>query len=291
MRYMFKVFSPTLVIIIAFVMGNVFAYILQVQLTRYIADDIYVMKISQLIYCVMSFVVPTLLANKIYSIKKRSSLLKVKKLSFVLYLTVLFFMIMFLPTVNLILYLNSKISLPAFMAFFESWAIEKERLLNSITEQMLTTNTLLGLTINVFIFAVVAGIGEEMFFRGYIQGQFAQRYNHHIAIWITAFLFSAIHFQFFGFFPRMILGAIFGYMAFWSASITLPIVAHVINNTIAVVVYYFKCNSIVSSEFEKPYYIQIIISLPIAILMLIEIKKECSKNRTVCLDNVNKKIE
>ena len=57
--------------------------------------------------------------------------------------------------------------------------------------------------------------------------------NAHVAIWVTAIIFSAVHMQFFGFVPRMILGALFGYLAYWSGSLWLPIIAHAFNNMCA----------------------------------------------------------
>ena len=56
----------------------------------------------------------------------------------------------------------------------------------------------------------------------------------HIAIWTTAIIFSAMHFQFYGFIPRVLLGAFFGYLAFWSGSLWLPIFAHALNNSLVV---------------------------------------------------------
>ena len=57
----------------------------------------------------------------------------------------------------------------------------------------------------------------------------------HIAIWITAIIFSAVHFQFYGFIPRVLLGAFFGYLALWSGSLWLPIFAHALNNSLVVI--------------------------------------------------------
>ncbi|HMR19324.1 MAG TPA: CPBP family intramembrane metalloprotease, partial [Sphingobacterium sp.] len=64
--------------------------------------------------------------------------------------------------------------------------------------------------------------------------------NHHLAIWITAVVFSAIHFQFYGFFPRLLLGAFFGYMMAWTQNIWVPVVAHFINNaSVTLLAFYF----------------------------------------------------
>jgi hypothetical protein len=63
--------------------------------------------------------------------------------------------------------------------------------------------------------------------------------NIHLSIWITAIVFSAIHMQFYGFLPRLMLGAIFGYLLIWSGTIWAPILAHFTNNALAVVTYYY----------------------------------------------------
>ena len=75
--------------------------------------------------------------------------------------------------------------------------------------------------------------------------------NHHIAIWVTAIIFSAIHLQFFGFFPRMLLGAFFGYLLVWSKSIWLPIYAHFLNNSMAVVAAYMLNINLTNEEIDQ----------------------------------------
>jgi len=74
--------------------------------------------------------------------------------------------------------------------------------------------------------------------------------NEHAAIWLTAFLFSFFHMQFLGFFPRMLLGAVFGYAAHWSGSLLLPMVGHLINNGVAVLIAYFIGVEALSPEVE-----------------------------------------
>ena len=70
----------------------------------------------------------------------------------------------------------------------------------------------------------------------------------HIAIWITAFIFSAVHMQFYGFVPRMLLGALFGYMFVWTGSLWVPVLMHFVNNGIAVVVNYLIDNQGLASD-------------------------------------------
>ncbi len=71
-----------------------------------------------------------------------------------------------------------------------------------------------------------------------------------MGIWVSAILFSALHMQFYGFFPRMLLGAFFGYLLLWSGSLWLPIIAHFVNNCVAVIFYYLKFNGIKVVDIE-----------------------------------------
>src|SRR5690606_8788842 len=81
---------------------------------------------------------------------------------------------------------------------------------------------------------------EELFFRGFLQNTFLKKWqNKHLAIWVTAILFSAMHLQFFGFIPRMILGAFFGYLMVFTGSIWAPIIGHLTNNGLAVIISFY----------------------------------------------------
>jgi hypothetical protein len=72
--------------------------------------------------------------------------------------------------------------------------------------------------------------------------------NIHVAIWISSILFSAFHVQFFGFVPRLLLGALFGYLYYWSGNIFVPMLAHIINNSLTVIVIYLNQQGMVSDE-------------------------------------------
>jgi membrane protease YdiL (CAAX protease family) len=97
-----------------------------------------------------------------------------------------------------------------------------------------------GLLVNLFMIGILASVGEELIFRGLLQRLlFGLVRNVHVAIIITAILFSAFHFQFFSFLPRLILGLILGYLMFYGRSIWYPILAHFVNNTMGVIYYYF----------------------------------------------------
>jgi membrane protease YdiL (CAAX protease family) len=107
-------------------------------------------------------------------------------------------------------------------------------------------NHLGDLLLNLLVIAIVPAIGEELLFRGYLQQSFSNWLsNPHVAIIVTAVLFSAIHLHFQAFLPRFILGVLLGYLFYWSGSLWLPILAHFANNAQAVIISYptFKVDS------------------------------------------------
>ena len=104
-----------------------------------------------------------------------------------------------------------------------------------ITKAFIAGQSVGSLLVNILLIAVLPAIAEELFFRAGLQQIFQQWFrNPHVAIVLTAFFFSALHLQFYGFFARMLLGVFLGYMFYWSRSLWLPIVAHFINNAFAV---------------------------------------------------------
>jgi membrane protease YdiL (CAAX protease family) len=109
------------------------------------------------------------------------------------------------------------------------------------------------LLIALVIIAVLPAIGEELVFRGLIQNElFRGTKNIHVSIWIAAFLFSAIHIQFFGFVPRLLLGALFGYLYYWSGNLSLAILAHFVNNAVSVVALYLYQHGKFTFDIESP---------------------------------------
>jgi membrane protease YdiL (CAAX protease family) len=143
-----------------------------------------------------------------------------------------------LPAIDFTAYFNSKMTLPEFMAPIENWMRKNEDLTADVTEKLLSTQGILPFVTNILIIGVIAGITEELLFRGALLSLLRKKNkNPHMAIWVVAIVFSAIHFQFYGFVPRLILGAILGYLLYWSHSIWVPIFIHFLNNTIVLIGY------------------------------------------------------
>lgn len=208
------------------------------------------LKIAQLIQSVGMFVIPPLIMAYLWSSKPLSylQLNRLPNTKSTLYAIVI--MLIAIPFINLLAQLNQEISLPAFMATIEAQMKAAELQIAELTEKMLNVKSMDALAFNILLIAIIPAIGEELFFRGIIQKILSERRNIHLAIWISAFIFSAIHLQFYGFFPRLLLGAFLGYLLFWSGNLWLPVIAHFTNNAMAVVFYYLKFNGVQVFDFE-----------------------------------------
>jgi membrane protease YdiL (CAAX protease family) len=140
-----------------------------------------------------------------------------------------------LPFINWVVLINGEIHLPGFLSGVESWMRESEDEASKLTDAFLATNNWGGLVVNLVMVAGLAAIGEELIFRGILVKLFREwTHNIHLAVIIPAFLFSALHLQFYGFFGRLILGLVLGYLFVWSGSLWVPILVHFLNNAMAV---------------------------------------------------------
>lgn len=126
---------------------------------------------------------------------------------------------------------------------FEIWAKAKEAELKILTEHLIDFTSLSHFLLAIVVIGIIPAVGEELLFRGLIQNFVAKlSNNYHVGIWVSAILFSAIHLQFYGFFPRMLLGVFFGYLYVWSGRLSVAMFAHFLNNTIALVMAYVAGN-------------------------------------------------
>ena len=148
---------------------------------------------------------------------------------------------------------NINWTFPEFLAVFEDWARQMEDDMAAATERFTTFDSFGQFLLGFVAIAILPGIGEELLFRGVLQnGIHRVAKNKHVAIWVAAFIFSAIHMQIFGLVPRMVLGAIFGYLYVWSGNIWYPIIGHIANNGIGVIIAYMATSEFVDSDLEDP---------------------------------------
>lgn len=202
-------------------------------------SNIELLKWIQIITSIGMFIIPAIVYAKLQS-KDWLGYLNIVPVPLYLVLLTLLLALVSSPALDYSMNLNKGMKLPAFLKDLEAWMLLKEMKMEELTKLLITMSSLPVLLINLLMLAIIPAIGEELIFRGALQRIFSRwTGNYHIAIWLTAIIFSTIHFQFYGFLPRMLLGAIFGYLLVWSGSLWLPIIAHFLNNAIAVFTAYW----------------------------------------------------
>lgn len=207
------------------------------------------LKLFQLFSAVGLFIVPPIFYGLVTS-KKLFHTLSLKKLNKPInYLLILILMVISTPFISWVIEVNANMVLPEFMSGVEDWMRTSEHQAENLTKAFLTFDGIGSLFYLLIIVAVVPAIGEELLFRGVLQKIFISwTKNPHVGIWITAILFSGLHMQFFGFFPRLLLGLLFGYIFYWSKSLWLPIMGHFINNGSVVIASYFYPDSMKNDD-------------------------------------------
>lgn len=194
------------------------------------------LRISTVIQDVIAFVVPAV-ATAVLCTRRPAELLclteSITPIWIILIGALLFISI---PFQEAIIYWNQNLHFPDWMAGFEQSARQMEETAAAATRLLTANGSILALIVNILIIGVAAGVSEELLFRGCFQRLLTTAgINHHAAIWSVAIVFSVMHFQLFGFVPRVLLGAYFGYLLYWSKSVWVPATAHMLNNTLYVI--------------------------------------------------------
>lgn len=149
------------------------------------------------------------------------------------------FFVAALPFVGWLAYHNLQVDLP-------EWMQANEDNTDVLLKGILQMDSLAEFLLAFLTIGVTPAIGEELLMRGVLQRRVFQPWfgNHHAAIWAAAILFSTVHFEFGGFAPRLLLGLLLGYAYYWSRSLWVPVILHLLFNGFQVLVAY------VSGEFD-----------------------------------------
>lgn len=201
---------------------------------------------------ILAFILPAILTWKICFKTSPLEAIEANKVPSIrmIWLAVLIYIIG-IPALNQIVYWNQEMTLPEFLSGFEQWCRQMEEQAEEVTKGLINTTDILPTIINLLLIGILTGIGEEFFFRGAFQRMLIWcKVNPHVAIWTAATVFSALHFQFFGFIPRLLLGAFFGYLYWWSGSIWVNAFAHALNNSLVIVSTWCINKGLISEEFD-----------------------------------------
>lgn len=194
------------------------------------------MQMAQAIQTIFIFLVPALAFAYLCQNKPETYLKTEGNRSLLLITLAVLLILVIQPFINCISYYNHQIVLPESMTSFDQWVKNGEAVAERTLKVLFADRSVYSLILNLLVIAVVAGLAEEFFFRGCLQ-QIIQKIvkNGHAAVWITAVIFSVVHFQFYGFVPRVLLGALLGYLFLWSGSIWVPVIVHTVHNAVNVI--------------------------------------------------------
>jgi len=183
-------------------------------------------------------------SKKYFQIKR-----KISPLSFFIGVILIFTI---LPFLNFLGEWNATLLFPESMSGVNTWIKASEDSAMELTKGFLAVNSFHTYLFNIFMIAIIPAIGEEMIFRGIVLKEINKGIkNIHIAVVLSAILFSTMHMQFFGFFPRILLGLLLGYIYIWSKNIIFPILIHFLNNAIAVTIAYLNNIGVIAVDFES----------------------------------------
>ena len=236
--------------------ASMVGYVLYVQLTG--LQSVMALKMAQLVQSLLVFVVPALLAVWCWS-RRPAEWLRLRAVgNGWVYAIVVVLMIVAQPGINMLATWNEGIRLPAFMSEIEQYFQDMEASARELTEMLAAAPTIGTMLLNLVVLAAVPAIGEELSFRGVLLGlidgdttlgaRTSPSRRTHIAVWVVGIIFSLIHFQFYGFIPRMLLGVVLGYLLVWTGSLWVPMVAHFTNNALVVLLYFAEEHFSISSE-------------------------------------------
>ena len=224
----FVMFSLTVLVIALVTQGNPLS-------------DINTLKWIQLLQTISLFLLPSLILAYLCAKAPWNWLQLDNKVDWKVLLWAIGIMLVALPAINLMSHWNQQMVLPTWLSGVEEWMKAKEAEAEWLTKQFMSVTTISGLLVNLLLMAVLPALSEEITFRGVLQRLLSPKnssLNSHLSIWLTAIIFSAIHMQFYGFVPRMLMGALFGYMLVWTGSLWVPMLMHFVNNGMAVLLYF-----------------------------------------------------
>ena len=220
----------------------------------------------QLFHSVFCFLIPSFIVWKQYSGTRNFSLPQEKRGSLFALPLIPLLLLSFFPLVQYLYVFNMNIH---FFEPLQTIMMSMEEQMKVMIEGMLSDRSFLAIGMNFFIIAIVAAILEELFFRGVLQRILSDYIDPHVAIFISAFIFSAIHMQFFGFLPRFALGVFLGYLFLHSGRLILPIFAHLLFNGSQLFIYYYSEKFNPSLEEQGEINFPVYIVVPSIILFLI----------------------
>ncbi|MCK9203611.1 MAG: CPBP family intramembrane metalloprotease [Bacteroidales bacterium] len=261
MRLLFTVILTITCFLITFMLGLLLASPLfgistnEILVSLSVSNDaltLHILQYFQVLQSIGLFIIPALLAGFFFGHNSLSYLGINRFSKGWAYLLVIAIMFVSLPFINWMITINEAMQLPAFLKGVETWMKATEDQAAKLTEAFMKMPDTGSFLFNMLMIAILPAIGEELMFRGLLQRLLKEWLkNIHVAIFISAFFFAAMHLQFYGLLPRFMLGLLFGYLFYWSGSLWVPVAAHFINNGAAVMVSWLGQLGLISGDYEN----------------------------------------
>lgn len=222
------------------------------ELNKDVAITAGVVRLSQFVSMIFAILAPACVFLYLTQKNSISYLTENKKVNLRIFLFAILIIITIQPLIGVVGEWNMNLKLPESLATAEKFMKDMENKAGEISKILLSDYSVKGFLLNSIIIVLLPAIAEELLFRGVLCKLFFEKWNRvHLAVWISAIIFSAIHFQFFGFVPRLILGAVLGYSFLYTRNILVPITIHFANNMMALILQAFSDNSIIDSQPEE----------------------------------------
>ena len=192
----------------------------------------------QVVQFISLFLAPPLICARLFSTDIKKYLGLKKPSNTIYFMAGIAAMILAIPLVSWLGELNKNVQFPSDI---QQWIKSSEEEAAKTVQVLLSKHTVNDLIINVICIAGLAAAGEELLFRGMVQRLLIKMFKTPWpGIIITAFLFSAMHMQFYGFLPRFALGILLGAIYWYSGSLWTAILAHFVYDAFLIVLVYFN---------------------------------------------------
>jgi membrane protease YdiL (CAAX protease family) len=230
--------------------GDTLKQLLDIQKLLQHSEGVWILYYMQGVVALFSMVLSSWVFQRYFATEKKpfnTQALQVMQVSLVVLL-----MLAVIPLVSSMVWWNNQVRLPDFLSEFEKMARDKENSTGIMMGVLTRFPTFVHFLVAIVVIAIVPAVGEELWFRGVFQRKMQDMVSPHVAIWATGFIFSLVHFQFFGFFPRWLLGVLFGYLYWWSGNLWITIIAHFVNNFVTLLAIYLYNQKIIGYNFYEP---------------------------------------
>lgn len=231
------------------------------------------LKYLQILSQVGIFVIPPLVFAYLVNRNVSSHLLADSSPDLLTALLVISLIFLSLPFISWLIEWNQQLRLPAFLQGAESWMKDSESRAEEVTRSFLNTASWGGFLVNLLMIVMLPALGEELLFRGTLIRLFREwTGNIHLAVVISSLLFSSMHMQFYGFIPRLILGLILAYLFVWTANLWIAVLAHFVNNGLAVIASFLFQRGVIRQDFDNignhPAVWEVLASLSLVLVLL-----------------------